>query len=128
MKAKACENLEAAKILINSKQYTSSIHCSYYAVFQYMKYMLAHIKNDPISYEKQDNQRQDSHEYIIENIKNKIIKPANAKDFKEGISSLKRYRKIADYTTTNFSMEESLEQKQNAENLIAKLKTYFGNI
>ncbi len=33
--------MQSAQILINNKQFTSSVHCSYYAVFQYMKYVLA---------------------------------------------------------------------------------------
>lgn len=44
MKTKAQSNLVSAQNLISCKQYTDSVHCSYYAVFQYMKYMLAHTQ------------------------------------------------------------------------------------
>lgn len=128
MKKKACSSLESAQILINNKQSNASIHCSYYAVFQYMKYMLAHTQKNAISYENQDKPGDDSHEYIIEEIKKRIKDPKNGKNFVEGVRSLKKHRKLADYTTMSFSLDESTEQKQNAEGLITKLKTYFGNI
>lgn len=44
MKSKANDNLKSAQILIDAEQYTTSIHCSYYAVLEYMKYMLAKIE------------------------------------------------------------------------------------
>lgn len=128
MKNKACSNLESAQILISNKQYNTSIHCSYYAVFQYMKYMLAHTEKESVSYEKQDANKDDSHEYIIQEIKGRIYPSNKAKDFVEQIRALKKSRKAADYYMTDFSSEESTEQKQCAENLISKLKTYFGNI
>ena len=50
MKTKALDNLASSQLLINNRHYTASVHCSYYAVFQYMKYMLAHTNNRPVSY------------------------------------------------------------------------------
>lgn len=128
MKNKANSSLKAAQILINNGQYNSSIHCSYYAVFQYMKYILANLKVRSISYEKQDEKHIDSHEFIIIEIKNRIKKPNDGKDFAEQARILKSCRKTADYHLESFSQDDSLEQKQSAENLISKLKTYFGNI
>lgn len=54
MKTKAQSNLVSAQNLISCKQYTDSVHCSYYAVFQYMKYMLAHTDRRPITLEDQN--------------------------------------------------------------------------
>jgi hypothetical protein len=132
MKSKALGSLRAAQLLINSKeeQYcTASIHCSYYAVFQYMKYMLAHTDKNPISYTLQSDKTKgkDSHEYIIEQIKLRIPKPYEARDFAQDFRVLKNDRVAADYDTRQFDIEESLECKQRADRLITKLKTYFGD-
>lgn len=40
MNKKSEENILAAEELISRGYYNSSIHCSYYALFQYMKYIL----------------------------------------------------------------------------------------
>lgn len=132
MKSKALGNLRAAQLLINSKeeQYcTASIHCSYYAVFQYMKYMLAHMDETPISYETQSKETKSkgSHEYIIKQIKLRIPKPYEARDFAQDFRVLKKDRVAADYDTRQFDIEESLECKQRADRLITKLKKYFGD-
>ena len=52
IKYKSEENLEAAKLLNDNKKFTSSVHCSYYAVLQIMKYALN--EKCHISYEKQN--------------------------------------------------------------------------
>ena len=56
MKTKAIHNIKAAEALIDKAEegyYTASIHHVYYAVFQYMKYDLAHTDMEPLSYEEQ---------------------------------------------------------------------------
>ena len=40
MDKKSEENIRAAKMLINAGYYSSSIHCSYYALFQYIVYVM----------------------------------------------------------------------------------------
>lgn len=133
MKSKALGNLDVAQQLINKNQNpscTASIHCSYYAVFQYMKHVLANIPKDPIPYEKQTKKHkgESSHDYMITQIGQRIKKTKNAREFKQGVRALKRERIIADYGTKKFTAIESLECKQKAEGLINNLKTYFGNI
>ena len=68
MKNKALNNLEAAQLLINNSCYTESVHCSYYAVLQYMKYMLNTTRTRAIPYEEQEYKGEDSHERIITEI------------------------------------------------------------
>lgn len=132
MKSKALGNLEVAQLLINNKNVcssTASIHCSYYAVFQYMKYMLANTDRNPISYDVQSEKtkEQNSHEYMISEIRQRISKEKYARDFVQDVRALKKERIDADYNAKEFSVEESLECKEQAERLISKLKTYFGN-
>ena len=131
MKAKALRNLDSAQKLIDNKLYTNSVHCSYYAVFQYMKYMLANTDRNPITLEDQDTtaKGESSHEYILNQIKERInSSPKQERNFTEGVRLLKKERVDADYTTRVFTDIESIECKDRANGLITNLKTYFGNL
>lgn len=129
MKRKALESLKAAQRLVETRAsygYNSSIHCSYYAILQYMKYELAECKHNPVSYDKQNEKGNgNSHEFIISEIKQRISRPQDARIFVEIVRNLKKYRVEADYTQRNFTEEESLECKEQAENAIRKLDNYF---
>lgn len=130
MKSKAIENLTSAQVLINNGQFTTSVHCSYYAVFLYMKYMLAHTDRNPIALEDQDaNSGESSHDYIIGKIYERLnTNSKSERRFKESLRLLKKDRVDADYTTRKFSDIESLDCKNLANGLISNLKTFFGNL
>lgn len=131
MKQKAINNLKTAQILANNREecgYSSSIHCSYYAVFQYLKYMLAHTDKNPIAYDKQDISDSGSHEFILTEIVNRVKDFKNGRDLAQRVRFLKRKRKDADYTPRNFSLDECLGCKEEAVGIISKLKQYFGNL
>lgn len=130
MKIKANNNIQSAQMLIDQKQYTSSVHCSYYAVFQYMKHMLANTNNNPITLATQDAHKGDSsHEYVLIEIKNRIkAGPQDVRKFTETVRLLKNERIEADYYQKEFDDIESITCKDRAEGLITKLKTFFGNI
>lgn len=128
MKTKALENLASSQLLIDQHHYTASVHCSYYAVLQYMKYMLANTSKKPVSYPSQSQPGSDSHDYLIGLIRDRINNPLNARNFVEGIRELKKQRVSADYELFEFSDIDSLDCRSKAEGLIMKLKTYFGNI
>ena len=135
MKTKATNSLDAAQVLIDKEEegyYTASIHCSYYAVFQYIKYVLANTDTEPLSYEEQTKQakgkRMGSHDFVIEQIRQRIGDRKAGQKFVQATSNLKKKRVDADYSTRQFTLEESLACKQKAEELIAKLKMYFGDL
>lgn len=133
MKTKAIGNLEAAETLINKqeeKYYTASIHHAYYAVFQYMKYILAHTDMQPLSYEEQTEKSggKGSHKYLINQIKQRINNSKKARKFVQAVRELKEARVDADYRIRQFTQEESLACKQQAEELITKLIMYFGDL
>ena len=133
MKTKAIGNLEAAETLINKqeeKYYTASIHHAYYAVFQYMKYVLAHTDMQPLSYEEQAEKSggKGSHKYLINQIKQRINNSKKARKFVQAVRELKEARVDADYRIRQFTQEESLACKQQAEELITKLIMYFGDL
>lgn len=138
MKTKAIHNIKAAETLIDKAEegyYTASIHHVYYAVFQYMKHELAHTDVEPLSYEEQTvkakEYRMGSHDFIIKEINRRISRladPDTAQDFTQYVRELKGDRIDADYRSRQFTLEESLACKRLAEELITKLKTYFGDL
>lgn len=131
MKVKAQNTIEAAQCLINTRKtfaYNASIHCSYYAVLQYMKYILTKTERNPLTYEEQNVTNKSTHEFILGEIVNRINNPTYSRTFAEQVRRLKKLRVDADYTRRNFTEDESLDTKQMAASAISKLKQYFGNI
>ena len=125
MKSKSDKNLGAAQKLIDNSFFTPSVHCSYYAAFQYMKYVLAQLKTRPVKYDEQEKlvEGGNSHEIIITEIKNRVfVKPKEQKKFAESIRSLKRNRVEADYKIRDFSGLDSMECLQSAKQIISELK------
>ena len=134
MQNKAYKNIEAAKRIIEGQDETycfASVHCSYYAVFQLMKFLLANLNNNPISYEKQVEicSGNSSHEVIISKIRDNLPGKNYKKERElvEAIRVLKKQRGEADYSDAKFSIEECLDIKQNAEGLMSKLQSLFND-
>lgn len=131
MKSKALNSLKAAQRLVEAREtygYNSSIHCSYYALLQYMKYKLATSKKNPLLYEKQDKKDESSHDYLLMEIKNRINNPIKERKFSEIFKNLKSLRVLADYGQTDITEDESLECKEQAESAIKKLNQYLGEV
>lgn len=135
MKHKSNMSLSTAQQLINTKDetyLTTSIHCCYYAVLQMMKYVLSKTDHrpGPIPLEKQ-NKEQDksSHEYILDEIRKRLNRSSKEeRDFVEGIRYLKNLRVQADYSKREFTLDECLDCKQDADSLLSKIKQYFGDL
>lgn len=129
MNRKAEHTLATAQFLVNTQQHPNeSVHCSYYAVYQYMVYLLNAVKVNPITYEaqKESTRDQDSHNYVLDAISNRMQAPLREeRRFKEGVRNLKQARVQADYEVEAITVDESLRYKQLADGLIAKLKQYF---
>lgn len=121
---KSQENLIAAQDLIDKRRFTSSVHCSYYSVFQLMKYILHH----KFSYDYNDqncNSGQDSHDAILTKIMQSCTRETFRRDFRDYFNHVKRERKRADYEISMFSDIESIKVRDNAVSLISKLKSEF---
>lgn len=107
----------------NPDGWTTCVHCSYYAVFQFMKYLLAEKSENPISYERQNaNTGSDSHSYILDEIKNRIKNFSEARNLGERVRDLKQQRLWADYHNKVFTQAESLECEDKANVIIRSLK------
>jgi len=129
MKEKSDKSLKAAKALIDTQQvfgYNASIHCSYYAVLQYMKFVLNETDNHPIEYRKQKSEGgESSHKFIIEAIKDRIDNKYQANLLVCEIRDLKNSRQKADYEQTNFTDEAASKCEKQAEIIIKKLNQQF---
>jgi hypothetical protein len=93
-----------------------------------MKYCLHHYSGQlkAVTYSEQDNKREDSHEYILKEINNRIGRPNISKDVYQFFRFLKQERINADYTGKQFSDTESLNVIDKSKGLQAKLKQAFG--
>lgn len=131
MRVKAYNNLYAAQMIINARDEDwcfVSVHCSYYAVLQMMKYLLAHVKQDPISYEEQEQHSANgsSHENILFETKQRMGQNQQTeRKFLQSFNFLRNKRKAADYTPTRFTVEECADIKKTADGLLSNLKSYF---
>ena len=131
---KAKNNLVAAQRIIDANDASicfASIHCSYYAVFQFMKYLLANLKRGDISYDKQKEicGGADSHDTILSKIRGELPGKNFRKERQlvEDIRLLKNVRVSADYTLEPFSVLDCIEIKQEAEAIIKKLQSLFND-
>lgn len=127
---KAKNNLVAAQRIIDANDASicfASIHCSYYAVFQYMKYILAHLVTRPYTYEQQDsNEKSGSHERILLEIQNRLeMKREDERNFKYSFDMLKKQRKMADYTDATFTVEDCIDARDLAVRLRSTLDSQF---
>lgn len=113
----------------NTQQgWTTSVHCSYYAVLQYMKYLLAEKATPAISYDEQNaHEGESSHKFILEEVKNRIASKSlnEARRIRDRINNLKHSRVEADYRDKIFTIEEALQCKEEADGIIKNLKHYF---
>jgi hypothetical protein len=102
LKEKSKFNIDAAQELINLNYYAPSVHCSYYASFQYMKFALKEHRH--ITYEKIESEslsyRGGSHNYLIDMVLMELNNNTGQRDYvdtKRKIKDLKNFRTDSDY-------------------------------
>ena len=132
MQYKSDRNLAAAQRIIDGNDETycfASVHCSYYAVLQFMKYLLANVKVNPIPYVDQDAYSDsDSHERILKEVRNRMGQnPKVERSFLQTFNQLRKQIKLADYTTQRYTVLECIEIRDKADGLIKNLTSYFNN-
>lgn len=125
---KAEENLSAAYLLIGHDMLSSSVHCSYYAGFQFSKYVLANCCG--LSYAKQDEESKgkDSHFYVPNCIETNMLQKTwriALADYNKYYSKLKRLRKRADYLQDVITHKEADDACEWADKMITLLKTKY---
>jgi hypothetical protein len=117
------ENILAAEYLIKEKgYYCSSIHCSYYSVFQ----LLLHIhklRDTDIFKNRNKLDTTGSHEKVIDETFQILLTRdrLEAGKFKRAMDNLKSNRKVADYNESYIDKTHSETVYQMAQNLIKLL-------
>lgn len=123
MKTKSDENIKAAELLVEGNMYASSVHCSYYACFQLMKYVLhAKLNFDYIQQDKLTKGK-GSHNLLIGTFKKKYRVTDKKAAFKiaTDIDLLKKNRQKADYTPTVICDSTKNEVEKLKKDIIQQL-------
>lgn len=132
-------NLKAAEYIIkNTDCYCSSVHCSYYSAFQYIKHFIYAVHK--INYGEQEELYREycrtrkkndyfmgSHEFLITKCKDLIGVKDKTKSliFYTNICKLKNYRHISDYKNSlvgEHKAKDSLTQAKATIELIKNLQ------
>lgn len=102
-------NLVGAQLLIDNNLYAPSVHCSYYSVFQKLKYKYV-LKKD-ISYDDLAQMiildTRNTHRYVIEEFCNFIQDRLKKRDLKNKINDLKAFRVESDYEDLEINIDKS---------------------
>lgn len=127
MKGKAEENLSAARLLIGGNMFSSSVHSSYYAGFQFSKHVLANFCG--LSYERQEKESKgkDSNHYIEYKMADELDKKNHTyyTDYLYYYDKMKMLRKKADYSNKDISDKEASRAYYCADKIITFLKTKY---
>lgn len=122
---KSTTSIQAADLLIKEGCYSSSVHCSYYSVYQRMAYILKYIlgERDPRIWKDPVG----SHDRAI----NRISEAAIGRDKIKGrnlhtyIGRLKNNRVTADYNDTIIDPTFSEEARKSAGMILVTLNEIF---
>lgn len=131
MKDKAQSNIDLATRLLNDgDDYSAnaSIHCSYYAVVQYMKHTLASDSLRPISQIDQDANAggAGSHNYLITETATRLSQDATCQlAFRRRVRNLKQLRVVADYKSDIVGQSDGEKCLEEAKSLIKQFEDYL---
>lgn len=119
-------NIDSAKYLIENNCYASSVHCSYYACFQYMKHKLKICQNTTYSEIELacKNHISGTHVYIIDGILNYLKNKIGLSEYttlKRRIKDLKQFRIDSDYYNLQILIDEASKSLKFSEEIIQSL-------
>ncbi len=111
-------SIKSSEILIEKELYNSSFHCSYYAVFQHLKYKCLSNENfeNDLKYAKK---KKGSHNFVIDYFF-KIKDKKEYEPLKKRIKYLKNQRVIADYKNKLPSEKEIASRCYDLSNKVLK--------
>lgn len=121
----------SADVLHKQQYFASSVHCSYYSLFQKMKYV---VKNTAgISYDEYETKSKlspkSSHVFLIEWFCSEFQKKGNSRREKEALENtivdLKTLRIKADYTNIRITPKESGDAYDTSDRLQQQIKLIF---
>lgn len=123
--------MEAASILIDNNCYAPSVHCSYYSVFQLIKYKFVRLKE--ISYAELSNNtisdKRNTHKYLIDefclHLQSDSVKKMSIFDvrtLKREIEDLKQFRTESDYDNIEVNYETSNKALSLSNSILKRIK------
>ena len=125
IETKSTFNLKAADYLLKDEGnnfFCSSVHCSYYATYQYMMYFLKEKCNKDYICQRNECQGKDSHIYITEQVVQHIKEDVMADVLSRNIGKLKALRKKSDYSNITVSIYEAKRAFRLSQSIINQLK------
>lgn len=118
-------NLDGAQLLIDNNLYAPSIHCSYYSVFQKLKYKYVLKKN--ISYDDLAqmiiSDSRNTHKYVIEEFCNFIQDRYKKRELRNKINDLKAFRVESDYEDLEINYDKSNLALTKSKEIIREINT-----
>lgn len=118
-------NLDGAQLLIDNNLYAPSIHCSYYSVFQKLKYKYVLKKN--ISYDDLTqmiiSDSRNTHKYVIEEFCNFIQDRYKKRELRNKINDLKAFRVESDYEDLEINYDKSNLALTKSKEIIREINT-----
>lgn len=109
MNQKSMISFNCGVALLNNKTYYSqSVHCFYFSLIQLMKFKLASLKTNAISYSEQSekSKNESSHRWLSEQIYLNFANKKNGNNFLDVFNRLKSYRVVSDYGERHLTQEE----------------------
>lgn len=137
---KSAQNINASSMLIENNLHASSVHCSYYGMFQFMTCKLSHAKEISFDTIRINAKGPGSHNYVISEIidflKEKELSTAlneiqknvvrtNLQKLKGRINDLKNSRKQSDYFDFQVDAVLSTRSLESSKKIITDLKKYI---
>jgi len=124
-------NFDSAALLIEKDMFAPSVHCSYYSVFQLMKYLYIQIKK--ISYKNLNqniiSDKRNTHKYLIEEFCLHLQSDSSYKlnrfevrELKNDIQDLKQFRLESDYDDIEINYKKSTQALRLSESILKRLK------
>ena len=127
LKNKSGINIASAELLLKQPYANPSVHCSYYAAFQYLVFTVCKARNitkDELSQEIRSDSGKHSHNYPIQLIVSRArdIKAIDLAKFRRKITDLKALRETADYELQNVDYPTAEQALKDAADLIEQFK------
>ncbi|MEM7656029.1 MAG: HEPN domain-containing protein [Bacteroidota bacterium] len=127
---KSEQNIDAADYLIRQKQlYAPSVHCSYYACVQLMKYLLLtrhHFTQESLDQEIRE-QNTGFHPFSRKQLCNRIrsIHPRDAASLNRWLKDLYNFRVESDYLEKHIGQAAAGKAQHIADSIIETLKEHY---
>lgn len=134
------QNLKSAKMLIENEFYASSVHCSYYALFQFMLCKINQYAKMSFEDIAESTKASDSHRSTIDKlfalIREKQILPemervkvevfnTNLEKLRKKIKDIKKFRAESDYQNCEIDEDKGVCSLAISNELIKKFNEYL---